>query len=276
MTEQNKTLNFLIQSEKMLSIGGLAAGMAHEINNPTAVIMQIAEVMSIRLGGDLNLSANIKAAEEAGTTIESIRKFIEARNITGMIDIIRKSGKRITLIVNNMLSFARKSDTMLSTHDLTVLMDQTLELAVTDYDLKKHFDFRQIEIRKEYEMGLPLLPCMASKIQQVFLNILHNGAQAMHQSGIKNPLFILRLKFDNSCNMIIIEIEDNGPGMDVEVHKHIFEPFFTTKPVGKGTGLGLSVAYFIITENHNGELSAKSSPGKGSNFIISLPAEGEK
>jgi signal transduction histidine kinase len=235
-------------------------------------MMQSAEVMSMRLGGDMNLPANLKAAEEAGTTMEAIKSFMEARSIPRMINAINESGRRVTAIVDNMLSFARKSDAQVSSHDLSDLMDKTLELARTDYDLKKQYDFKQIKIHKEYEENLPLVPCEGAKIQQVLLNILRNGAQAMHAAETKNPQFIVRTQFKKEKELLIIEIEDNGPGMDEETCKRVFEPFYTTKPVGVGTGLGLSVAYFIITENHRGELAVESRPGSGAKFIIRLPA----
>jgi len=119
-----------------------------------------------------------------------------------------------------------------------------------------------------------MIPCEGAKIQQVLLNILRNGAQAMQDQGADSSgvsCFILRLVKEK--NMLRIEIEDNGPGMDKTIQSRIFEPFFTTKPVGVGTGLGLSVSYFIITQNHGGSMDVISSPGKGSNFIIRLPLE---
>ncbi len=262
----------MVQSEKMLSVGGLAAGMAHEINNPLAGMIQTANVLANRLG-KLDIPANLKAAEDAGTSIESIKKFILSREIPRMIQTINESGKRVATIVENMLSFARTSDARKSSHLLSELVDKTLELAATDFDLKKHYDFRLIEIQKEYEKNLPMLPCEAGKIQQVILNILHNGSQAMQKSGTENPKFIIRIKHDQQNGNLIVEIKDNGPGMNEETLKRVFEPFYTTKPVGEGTGLGLSVSYFIITENHGGEMWAESKPGEGANFLINLPLE---
>ena len=129
-------------------------------------------------------------------------------------------------------------------------------------------------ILKKYEDSLPILPCEGAKIQQVLLNILRNGAQAMQtKSPDKNPApcFVFCLSVEKKTNMMKIEIKDNGPGMDEKTLKRIFEPFFTTKPPGIGTGLGLSVSYFIITENHQGSMDVKSIPGKGSTFTIRLP-----
>ncbi|MBA4367918.1 MAG: histidine kinase [Desulfobacterium sp.] len=273
-TEVVRMEEMMIQSEKMLSVGGLAAGMAHEINNPLAGIMQTANVMTNRLTGKMDIPANRKAAETAGTTMESIRLFMEARDIPRMLNVINESGKRVADIVNNMLSFARKSDAREASHSIADLFDKTLELAATDYDLKKQYDFRIIKIRKEYEDNLPPVPCEDGKIKQVLLNILRNGAQAMQEGGTDNPMFIIRAYFEKEKKMVCMEIEDNGPGMDEETRKRVFEPFFTTKPIGMGTGLGLSVSYFIITENHGGEMAVESRPGAGAKFIIRLPLKG--
>jgi signal transduction histidine kinase len=191
----------------------------------------------------------------------------------GMLTTIHESGQRVAKIVDNMLNFARKSNAVVSTCNLPELINQTLALAATDYDLKKQYDFKMINIVKEYHDDLPPLPCEREKIQQVLLNLFRNGAQAMQGAAIKNPQFTIKAFVDDAQNMVEIEIRDNGPGMDETTRKRIFEPFFTTKPVGIGTGLGLSVSYFIITENHRGEITVDSQPGKGAAFSIRLPLE---
>ena len=272
VTEQVRMEEMMIQSEKMLSVGGLAAGMAHEINNPLAGILQNTAVLENRLFGDL--PANHKAAEKAGIELAALRQYLEMRSLPTMLNNIRASGNRAAAIVKNMLSFARKSDRVVSSHDLGVLLDQTIELAQTDYDMKKHYDFKQIQIVREYDEAAPSVPCESSKIQQVFLNILKNGAEAMSDNaGEKaSPMFVLRVKNDDPW--VRVEIEDNGPGMDETTRRRIFEPFFTTKPVGKGTGLGLSVSYFIITENHGGKMDVHIVEDRGTQFIIQLPKAG--
>ncbi|MDM8555180.1 PAS domain S-box protein [Desulfococcaceae bacterium HSG7] len=272
VTEQVRMEEMMVQSEKMLSVGGLAAGMAHEINNPLAGMMQTADNMSNRLT-NINLPANQRAAEAAGVSLDAIRAFMESRGILRMIATINESGRRIAEIVDNMLNFARKSDSSVSSYQLDSLLDRTLVLASTDYDLKKQYDFKAIKIVKEYENNLPYTPCEGAKIQQVFLNIFSNGAQAMQEADTEKPAFMLRVRYEKERGMVCIEIEDNGPGMDETICKRIFEPFFTTKPVGEGTGLGLSVSYFIITESCGGEMCVESTPGKGAKFIIRLPLE---
>jgi len=270
VTEQVRIQEMMIQSEKMLSVGGLAAGMAHEINNPLAGMMQTAEVMGKRLSNP-TIPANIKAAEKAGITMESIDLYMKERGILKMVKAIKTSGKRAASIIENMLSFARKDNMTTSYQNIVELLDNILDLAETDFNLKEDYDFRNIKIIKEYEENLPLIPCVKSQIQQVILNLLRNGSEAMSEisNREKLPFFILRLK--KEAEMIRIEIEDNGPGMDNKTRKRIFEPFFTTKPVDIGTGLGLSVSYFIITENHKGTMNIESEPGKGAKFILRLP-----
>jgi PAS domain S-box-containing protein len=277
VTEKVRLEEMMVQSEKMLSVGGLAAGMAHEINNPLAGMIQTANVMRDRLS-NREMPANIRAAEVSGISMSAIHSYMEARGIPKMLDRICESGARAAEIVANMLQFARKSSSTVSSHDLVSLMDQCLELAGSDYDLKKHFDFRQIKIVKKYQKDLPPIPCEKSKIQQVILNILRNGAEAMQTNP--NPTnnkhcFTIEIN-QMDPGWIRIEIADNGPGMDEATRKRVFEPFFTTKPVDMGTGLGLSVSYFIITENHNGRMNVESTVGEGTRFAIELRVGGKK
>ncbi|MCD4675886.1 MAG: HAMP domain-containing protein, partial [Desulfobacula sp.] len=269
VTNRVKIEEMMVQTEKMMSIGGLAAGMAHEINNPLSGILQNQQVISRRLSKEIG--ANIKAAKKIGIDLDDIKKYLKEREIDQMMEAIQKSGQRAAQIVRNMLSFARKSLEKKNYCSIPELLDQTVSIASNDYDLKKHYDFRKIKILYEYEENLPQVLCDSSKIQQVFMNILKNGAQAMSEKEYKDntPCFILRVYPKNE--EVIIEIEDNGPGLDETLQKRIFEPFFTTKSVGKGTGLGLSVSYFIIKENHEGEISLKTEPGRWTKFIISLP-----
>jgi PAS domain S-box-containing protein len=270
ITERVRLEEMMIQSEKMLSVGGLAAGMAHEINNPLAGMVQTATVMHNRLT-NADLPANRTAAEKTGITMEAIGAFMQERGITRMLETIRQSGSRAAEIVTNMLSFARKSENVVSSENLGTLLDRVVDLLQTDYDMKKHYDFKRIELVREYDDAVAVVPCEASKIQQVFMNILKNGAEAMAEAmdTANPPIFVLRVKDD--ADWVRVEIEDNGPGMDEVTRRRIFEPFFTTKPLGKGTGLGLSVSYFIVTEEHGGELGVQAAENGGTRFVIRLP-----
>lgn len=271
VTEKVRIEEMLIQSEKLLSVGGLAAGMAHEINNPLASIMGNTQVLQTRLLD--TLPQNIQAAEEAGISLESLRTYLALRGIPKMLESIRASGSQAAKIVSNMLGFSRKSDSILMPEDIGFLLDKTLELARTDFDLKKKYDFKKIRILREYEENLPKVLGSSTKLQQVFLNLFRNGAEAMsgkvYPEG-EGPCFTLRAY--RNTPWIRIEIEDNGPGLEEWARKRVFEPFFTTKPVDKGTGLGLSVSYFIITEDHAGTMSVQTDLGDWTKFIIDLPA----
>jgi PAS domain S-box-containing protein len=273
VTERVMIEERMIQSEKMLSVGGLAAGMAHEINNPLGVVLQASQNILRRVSPDL--SANTRVAQECGTTLSAVRNYLLQREILLFLEDIRNSGLRAAQIVENMLSFSQMADTQGRPTDLADLLDRTVLLAASDYDLRKGFDFREIEIVREYHSDVPLVICQASKIQQVFLNILRNGAEAMMQirESNRSPRFVLRVLRDDG--MVRIEIEDSGLGLDETMRRRVFEPFFTTKDPGEGIGLGLSVSYFIITEDHGGTLSVESAQGTGSRFIIRLPAGGK-
>jgi PAS domain S-box-containing protein len=271
VTERVRIEEMMVQSEKMASVGGLAAGAAHEINNPLAGILQNVQVVRDRLCEDM--PKNRQVAEQCGIALEALRAYVEGREIPSMLESVLESGKRAAAIVANMLSFSRKSSADLTHHDLAELLDKTLELAGSDYDLKKKFDFRTIEIVREFQDDVLTVQCEGGGIQQVFLNILRNGALAMaERHGACEPArFVLRLMRDGE--MARVEIEDNGPGMEEAVRKRVFEPFFTTKEVGIGTGLGLSVSYFIVVENHCGRMAVESTPGAGSKFIVMLPLD---
>ncbi|MBI9097196.1 MAG: PAS domain S-box protein [Spirochaetaceae bacterium] len=272
VTEKIRLEEMMIQSDKMLSIGGLAAGIAHEINNPLAGMIQSAAVISKRLT-DLDLLSSQKTAREIGIELSDIKAFMEKREIPRMIENIDQAGQRIADIVHNMLSFARKSDLQFTSENLKLIIEQTIDLAATDYNLKKKYDFKSILIKREYDESIPLVPCDRTKIQQVIFNLLGNSSQALFNGGTDNPEISIRVRLNSEKDMVEIEVEDNGPGIDELVQKRIFEPFYTTKPEGVGTGLGLSICYYIITENHKGELLVHSKPGSGARFVIVLPLD---
>lgn len=155
VTERVRLEEMIIQNEKMLSVGGLAAGMAHEINNPLAGMMQTASVLAYRLSS--NLPANLQAAEQAGITMTSIRNYMQARDVPIMLEQIQHSGVRAAEIVTNMLSFAHKSSDSFSSHNLDKLLESSLELASSDYNLQREYDFRRIEIIRHYAEDLPMI-----------------------------------------------------------------------------------------------------------------------
>ncbi len=269
ITERKKIEEMMIQSEKMMSVGGLAAGMAHEINNPLAGIMQNVQLVLNRLSQPI--PANEKAAKEAGITLLALEKYMEKRKILSLLQSVHQAGGNAAKIVNNMLSFARKGDSSKTLHSIPKLLKKTLVLAQSDYNLKKKYDFKQVRIINEFDPDVPDVVCEQSKLLQVFFNIIKNAAESMHDAEPENDPPQLHFKVMKQDDFVRIEISDNGPGMDEVTRKRVFEPFFTTKSVDKGTGMGLSLSYFIIVDNHEGEMEVQSIPGRGATFIIKLP-----
>ncbi len=263
----------MVQAEKMMSVGGLAAGMAHEINNPLGGILQ--SVQNVLRRTSPELPKNEEIAQECGTNLQTIRCYLEKRNILNFLESIRESGNRASEIIHKVIRFSRSGESRMSPHDLAELAERALELADHDYDLRKKYDFRNIEIIREVDPEMPQVPCIETEIEQVLLNLLRNAAQAMasNASASESPAgksrIILRVLKEEK--MARIEVEDNGPGMEPILIKRIFEPFFTTRQVGTGPGLGLSVSYYIIANNHKGTLSVESEPGKGTRCIVRLP-----
>ena len=269
ITERVRIEQLMTQTEKMMSVGGLAAGMAHELNNPLGGMMQGIQNIQRRLSSEL--SKNRKVADELELDLEKVQEYMRRREIERFMDGVVEAGHRASGIVNNMLRFSRKADNNACLEDLSGLIDQTIELASVDYNLKKKFDFRSIELSRAYEAEMSPVPCVASEIQQVLLNLLRNAAQAFLSIDLDSEPRRIAVRTYQQDDSAYIEVEDNGPGIDEETKKRIFEPFFTTRDPGEGTGLGLSVSYYIICDEHGGSLEIESEVGKGSKFIIKLP-----
>jgi signal transduction histidine kinase len=173
-----------------------------------------------------------------------------------------------------MLQFSRRADTTMEFTSLAQIVDQALELAASDYDLKKKYDFRSIEIIKDYQ-DTPQVPIVSVEIEQVILNLLKNAAQAMTANPRDTkPRITIRLRREGRYS--VLEMEDNGPGMTEDIRRRVFEPFFTTKDPGVGTGLGLSISYMIVTQNHKGLMEVQSTPGRGTLFTVRLPIGGDQ
>jgi two-component system NtrC family sensor kinase len=269
ITEKSRMEMMMVQTEKMMSVSGMAAGMAHEINNPLGIILQAARNMSRRIAPDF--PKNQEVAQQCGVDLVKMSAYLTERNIMGYIEGIVSSVNRASAIVSNMLQFSRPSIETKAPSDLSTMINQAIELAANDYDLRKKFDFRSIEIIRGLDTTLDSISCVATEIEQVILNILKNAAQAMgERTGRNDPPRIWIRTRKETC-VVRIEIEDNGPGIKDDVKTHIFEPFFTTKETGVGTGLGLSVSYFIVVKNHKGSIELETLYGKGTKFIIRLP-----
>jgi PAS domain S-box-containing protein len=230
-----KTQVQLHQAEKMSSLGKLAAGVAHQLNNPLGGIALFAQL----------LLDEYQLEEEA---TKDIGRIIE-------------DAERCRTIVKELLEFARQTKQEIQPHDLNHALSRTL------FFLENQPLFRNLKITKDLCPDLPLVPCDLQQLNHVFMNILLNAAEAMEGKGS----LTVRTSSGADENVVRVEISDTGPGIPPEIQPNIFEPYFTTKEVGKGTGLGLSIAYGII-ENHHGNISVRSRPGEGATFLITLPA----
>lgn len=259
----------IVQTEKMASISGLAAGMAHEINNPLGGILQGVQNIQRRFSTDI--VPNIRTADELDVSLNKMNQYMEQREIFGLLDGVAECGKRAASIIANMLEFSRSSNTKRIPCSVHSIIDKSIELAANDYLLKKQQKFDQIEIIREYDNTVSQISCAPQEIEQVLLNLLKNAAQAFATTipAVEHPTIVITTQ--QSASGVMITVADNGPGMNEEIRKRVFEPFYTTKPVGDGTGLGLSVSYFIITNNHSGTISVTAAQNQGSTFNVYLP-----
>lgn len=269
ITERRRTQEVLVQSEKMQSVAGLAAGMAHEINNPLGGILQGIQNVQRRLSQDL--PGNIKAAEASGIELENLVEYINKRRIPDTLDGIQDMASRAAQIVARMQTFSRHSESKRVWSRLEELANAAVDLAYSDYDLKKKYGFHSIDIVRDFDLGLPKVSVTETEIQQVLLNLLANAAQAMKLADppTEHPRITLRTRRED--DFAVLDVIDNGPGMDEATRLRVFQPFFTTREPGMGTGLGLSNAYFIITAHHDGVIQVQSEPSRGATFSILLP-----
>ncbi|WP_104910790.1 ATP-binding protein [Pseudomonas sp. LG1D9] len=274
ITQRLSLEEMMVQSEKMLSVGGLAAGMAHEINNPLGAILH--NVQNIRRRLSTELPKNLEHAEQVGVELETVNRYLQSREVPQLLDGIQQAGARAAKIVTHMLSFSRRSNRQMAPCDLPALIDQAVEIAGNDFDLAIGFDFKGQAIIRQFDPALGPVPGTANELEQVLLNLLKNAAQAIHlrEDDSEPGRIILRTRLNPPWAEI--QVEDNGIGMSESVRKRTFEPFFTTKEIGQGTGLGLSVSYFIITNNHKGQMEVHSTLGQGTCFTLRLPLAGSQ
>jgi len=269
ITSRIRLQEVMVRTEKMLSVGGLGAGMAHEINNPLGGILQAAQNLERRLSP--NLAKNVEVAKAHGIEFSAMEAYLRERQIFTMLTGIQEAGQRAAQIVQNMLQFSRRSDSSMENCILAEILDRVLELANNDYDLKRKYDFRHFKIIRNYRHDIHLT-CSKTEVEQVFLNLFKNAAQAYGPNdGHDDCSPEITINAYQDDEFVTIEVVDNGKGMDEETRKRIFEPFFTTKGVGEGTGLGLAVSYFIIVDQHNGHLKVDSTPEEGTTFTVQFP-----
>jgi PAS domain S-box-containing protein len=274
MTDHKLMEERMLQAEKMTTIASLAAGVAHEINTPLSAILQSIQVIQQSL--DPKLAKNQDVADQCGLDLAKAQDYFQAREINFFMDGIRESAIKSGKIITNLLQFSRPQKLEFAPEDLALLLDKAVELAKNDYNLKKNYDILNIEIIREYTPDLPPVLCVSMDIEQVFINLLKNAAQAMGDQPEPKPKARITLRTRQLNEMIRVEIADNGPGIEEETRRHIFDPFFTTKDIGVGTGLGLSVSYTIIVTKHGGQLTVLSVPGQGATFAVDLPLNHKK
>ncbi len=269
ITERKKMQEMMVQTEKMISVGGISAGIAHEINNPLGIVLQSVQTLAQRMRPDF--TKNIEVATRLGLDLDLMAQYVRERKLDIFVADIESAALRAASIIRHMLDFSRLSQSNRVSCSLPAIVDKALALASSDFDLKKSFDFKKIAISKKYCESIPHIECTETDIEQVVLNLLRNAAQAMGEDW-PEPFIEIRLSRQNDWARL--EVEDNGPGIPEAIQNRSFEPFFTTKAPGVGTGLGLSVSYFIITKGHGGKMSVQSTPGRGSVFTVELPLHG--
>ena len=231
----------LIQSDKLAALGKMAAGVAHEINNPLAVIIQVSGWMEDLLDEE---------AFQKNSNLEEFKQSI--KNIEDHVERARK-------VVHNMLGYARKMEPRLEDVDVNGTLEQTIDL------LKNHAITNNIEITTALSDDLPIIASDQSQLQQVFLNLMTNAIDAIGSEGL------IEVKSGQVGSFINVDIIDNGPGIPEDKQKKVFDPFFTTKETGEGTGLGLWVSYDIVAKM-GGSIRIKSDVGKGTTFTVAVPA----
>jgi signal transduction histidine kinase len=257
----------LLQSEKMASIGQLAAGVAHEINNPIGFVNSNMGTLRHYVGTLLSVVDAYGQAVQKAAPGSALAAEIEAigrkadigylkEDIADLVSESMDGLKRVKDIVQSLKDFSHVGQTDWQYADVHGGLDTTLNIVANEIKYKA-------TVEKHYGK-LPEIKCLASQLNQVFMNLLVNAAQAIQSRGV------IRIATGTKDDWVWIKISDNGCGIAQENLKRVFEPFFTTKPVGSGTGLGLSLSYSIISK-HGGRIEVVSKPDVGTSFTIRLP-----
>ncbi len=280
LNELKKAQAQLVQKEKMLGLGQLAAGMAHEINNSIGFVSSNLEPASKYIQDLLNL---IKLYQQEypnpsipiQETIQEIDLDFLSLDIKKIMGSMQTGAERISTMILALRIFSRLNESDIKAVDIHEGLDSTLLLL--QHRLRKERKFPEIKVIKQYG-NLPLVTCYASQLNQVFFNLLNNAIDAI-DSGLEkgitelsSPTIWINTEL-TAYKTVKIQIKDNGIGIDEKVRSRLFNPFFTTKPVGQGSGLGLVTSYEIVVEKHKGELRCNSLPGQGAEFTIEIPVQ---
>jgi len=269
ITEKKNMEQMLIQSEKMASIGTLAAGVAHEINNPMGYISSNLRMLLKYYEKNKNFYTDIqKLIEEQIKDKDIVDRFLELKKDANIDKIVAdmkdatvesiEGAEKIIKIVSDLREFAREEKPKIEITDINRGIENTLNIIWNELKYKA-------EVIKEFG-DIPEIECDIQRLEQVFMNILLNAAQAIEEKGT------IEIKTFGSDNSVVIQISDTGKGMSKEEINKIFDAFYTTKAPDKGTGLGLSISYRIIQE-HNGKIEVESEVGEGTTFTIKLPVK---
>jgi signal transduction histidine kinase len=270
-----QTQTQLIQAEKMSSLGQMVAGVAHEINNPVNFIHGNLIYVNEYTQALLNIVHLYQqhypnpAPEITEQAEEADLEFL-TEDLPKMLTSLKVGTERIRQIVLSLRNFSRHDEAEMKEVDIHEGIDSTL--MILQNRLKGARDSPRVEVIKDYGT-LPKVECYAGQLNQVFMNIINNGIDALLEAK-DNDTREIRIHTEvKDSDWIVIAIADNGPGMTQETRQRIFDPFFTTKPVGSGTGLGLSISYQIVIEQHGGQLKCISVPGEGAQFFIEIPVQ---
>jgi two-component system NtrC family sensor kinase len=257
----------LVHSEKMASLGQLAGGVAHELNNPAGFIysnMEILDQYVLDLNRLLFEYDKVALSPELATKVKALKREIHYErlrmDLVSLITDCQEGARRIRDIVLNLRTFSRLDEAEVKQVDIHAGIEATIRL------LSQYYRSNNITLHRDYG-ELPLVNCFAGQLNQVWMNLLTNAAQAIGDGPGE-----VRIETSLDEGMVVVRISDTGKGIAPDDLKRIFDPFFTTKPIGEGTGLGLSISYGIVV-SHGGSIKAESALGKGSTFTTTIPLE---
>ncbi len=282
LTEVRRSQQTALQSQKLESIGSLAAGIAHELNTPIQYVRDntlffqqefdnLAVVLQLLVDASKRQSLG---TEEATMILESVKEFdldYLLKEIPAAIKETLSGAEAVARIVRSMKQFSHPGDEVKRMTDLNGSIESTVEVSRNEWKYVA-------ELELSLEQGLPAVSCFPGEINQVLLNLIVNAAHAVEDSPTraKGTKGAIKVVSRNEGTQVVIEISDTGCGIPAEHHAKVFDPFFTTKAVGKGTGQGLALAYATIVERHQGEISFVSTVGKGTTFKVVLPISGRQ